>query len=250
MHCEICGKYSGQYKLCKECYNDSLEEDYDENESDCIICGDESNGYLFCKDCYYEYKDTVFSATINELGELEILNSENSSKCIMCQKEAYGYNFCTRCYQKYKNKSITIKIENCEKTEVLQENYTGKEYITEDGHRVKSKSEREIDNYFFKNGIKHAYEKEVKLKNKYGELISLHPDFCLFKGKEKIYIEFWGYDENNESYTKIKESKLKIYEEAGITLINLYEKSDAKDIEAALEFKLKNFEMGKINFIE
>lgn len=249
MYCELCGEYSGHYKYCKKCYEEMNDED--ENESDCIICGEESYGYQFCKKCYYELKDVYFLAEINVFGELEIVdksNHPNYSKCFICKEEANGYNFCPSCYQKYKNKSVTIRIGNCQHFEFLNAEYSGKKYISEDGHITKSKAEREIDNYFFNKGIKHAYEKEISVQNDFGEKITLHPDFCLFKGKEKIYIEYWGFDETNSNYSKIKEQKIKLYKKAGITLINFYEDSDGENITAALEYKLSNFNFGKINY--
>ena len=250
MYCKLCGEYSGRYKYCKNCYN-KLYENEDENESDCIICGNESYGYQFCKACYNKLKDCYFLVEINDFGELELVdksNYPNYSKCIICNEEANGYNFCPSCHKKYRNKSITIKINNCQNKEILNVDYSGKKYITEDGHITKSKAEREIDNYFFNKGIKHAYEKELSIQNVFGEKIELHPDFCLFKGKEKIYIEYWGFDETNESYTMIKEQKLKLYEKAGITLINFYEETDGENITSALEYKLANYKEGKINY--
>ena len=199
MYCENCGNYSGHYKLCKDCYDKLIEETY-ENESDCILCGHEAYGYSFCKECYYKYKDSVFSAIINPFGELEIINDETITKCIICKKDSNGYNFCPECYQKFKNKSIVLEITDCQNTKLLNSTYSGKTYVAEDGHRVKSKAEREIDNYFFNKGYKHAYEIELNINNDYGEKITLHPDFCLFKGKDKIYIEYWGYGENNTNY--------------------------------------------------
>ena len=52
MYCNRCGKYSGRYELCKECYY--KQEDYDEIEENdeeeyeeycnCIICEEEKDG--------------------------------------------------------------------------------------------------------------------------------------------------------------------------------------------------------------
>ena len=83
----------------------------------------------------------------------------------------------------------------------------------------------------------------------------LHPDFYLphYLGKGKhVYIEHWGYNENNLHYAKTKKFKMPIYETLGITLICTYEKTDAGNIDAILERKLnKQFiEECKINFEE
>ncbi|MBO5439542.1 MAG: hypothetical protein J6J11_01995 [Treponema sp.] len=233
------------------------EDDY--NESECILCGEDANGYLFCKSCYRKYKDQSILVKIDNCEDFEIIDENyeecfdfDISECVTCGDEANGHKFCNKCYHKYKNKTLTLKIINCKDVEILEEDFTSKKLITKDGHIVRSKAEREVDNYLFDNNIKHAYEKEIKLKNQYGEMIPLHPDFCIFIGDKKVYIEYWGYDESNIEYTETKKSKLNIYKNAGLTLINLYESTDAKDIESALEYKLnpKNYKEGKINFLE
>ena len=125
--------------------------------------------------------------------------------------------------------------------------------VCEDGHVVKSKSEREIDDFLFANNIIHGYEYELPYGATQKE--TLHPDFYLpnYLGEGKdAYIEHWGYDESNIEYTKTKKFKLPIYKKLGITLICTYEKSDAKNINAALRRKLnkQNIKENQINFLE
>ena len=134
--------------------------------------------------------------------------------------------------------------------ELLDESYEGR-YTCKDGHIVKSKSEREIDNYLFENEIPHAYEKELSFGASEKDI--LHPDFYLpnYLGKGKhVYIEHWGYEENNIQYTQTKKFKLPIYKKLGITLVCTYEKTDTKDIESTLDRKLKkeNIKENQINF--
>lgn len=160
--------------------------------------------------------------------------------------------FCSSCYFKYKNKELLFKITNCSNIELLDESYEGK-YYCKDGHAVKSKSEREIDNYLFEHGISHAYEKELPYGTEDKEV--LHPDFYLpnYLGIGKhVFIEHWGYNENNIHYTKTKKFKMPIYKKLHITLICTYEKTDAGNIESALDRKLnKNFiKESQINFEE
>ena len=181
-----------------------------------------------------------------------IINENNKSKCITCGKKTDGLLFCSECYRKYSKKELLFKITKCSAVELLDEDYEGR-YTCKDGHVVKSKSERDIDNYLFENDIPHAYEKPLPYGKTEKEV--LHPDFYLphYLGKGKhIYIEHWGYNENNLQYTKTKKFKLPIYEKLGITLICTYEKTDAGDIDAILERKLnKQFiEENKINFKE
>ncbi|WP_251548305.1 hypothetical protein [Pumilibacter intestinalis] len=164
------------------------------------------------------------------------------NNCIVCGTESNGYLFCRTHYNKYKNKTLLLKITKCSEIEILDESYEGI-YICRDGHVVKSKSEREIDNYLFSNKIAHAYEKALTID---GE--TFHPDFYL--PELKVYIEHWGYDESNYEYTRTKNYKIEKYRKKGITLICTHEKTDTKDIEATLDRKLESYEEGKINFLD
>lgn len=189
-----------------------------------------------------------------QIGEnnVVIINNENKARCITCGKKTDGLLFCSNCYHKYQNKELLFKITNCSNVELLDESYEGR-YTCKDGHIVKSKSERDIDNYLFEAGIAHAYEKELSYGASDKEV--LHPDFFLldYLGKGKhVYIEHWGYEENNIQYTQTKKFKMPIYKKLGITLINTYEKTDAKDIDSALTRKIKkeNIKEGQINYEE
>lgn len=176
---------------------------------------------------------------IIEENNVVIINEENKSKCITCGKKTTGLLFCSSCYNKYKDKELYFKITACSNVELLDENYEGR-YTCKDGHIVKSKSEREIDNYLFEHGISHAYEKALPYGASEKEV--LHPDFFLPNYLEEgkhVYIEHWGYNENNIQYTQTKKFKLPIYEKLGITLICTYEKTDTADIDTALDRKLK-----------
>ena len=185
-----------------------------------------------------------------EETKIVIINEENKSRCITCGRKTDGLLFCASCYKKYHNKELLFKIKGCSSIELLDEDYEGR-FTCKDGHVVKSKSEREIDNYLFEKGIPHAYEKELP----YGktEKETLHPDFYLphYLGKDKhVWIEHWGYDDNNRDYAKTKKFKMPIYEKLGITLICTYERTDTGDIDATLDRKLKkdNIDENTINF--
>lgn len=63
--------------------------------------------------------------------------------------------------------------------------------------------------------------------------------FKFYLGKDKhVYIEHWGYNENNISYTNTKKFKIEIYKKLGITLICTNEKKDASKIDSVLDRKL------------
>lgn len=188
--------------------------------------------------------------TYDEENKVVIINEKNKHKCITCGKPVDGVLFCSSCYRKYKDKELYFKISNCSNVELLDENYEGR-FTCKDGHIVKSKSEREIDNYLFEHNIPHAYEKKLYYGATEKEVI--HPDFYLpnYLGEKKhVYIEHWGYNENNIQYTKTKKFKMPIYEKLGITLICTYEKTDTADIDAVLDRKLNKeyIKENEINF--
>ena len=106
-------------------------------------------------------------------------------------------------------------------------------YSTQDGHVVRSLSEKNIDDYLFRENIVHAYERPVNTRH--GYLIS---DFYIPAGAQPgshaVYIEFWGM-QGDEQYAKRKQEKLDIYEKAGLSdkLIQL-EPQHLSDLESHL----------------
>lgn len=187
---------------------------------------------------YYEAKAKEREA---EKQDEEIEQEEK--KCLLCNNESGIYLFCKSCFSKHHGKTLLFKItcDKNQKLELLNESYEGI-YVCKDGHIVKSKSERDIDNYLFEHKIAHAYEKALPIN---GEIFK--PDFYL-KDLD-VYIEHWGYDETNKEYTARKEYKLPKYREKGITLICTYENTDMQDVETSLQIKLESYEKGKINFL-
>ena len=106
--------------------------------------------------------------------------------------------------------------------ENLNKKYPPK-YYTQDGHKVRSLSEKNIDDYLYMNGIVHAYEKTISTPE--GDLI---PDFYIPAGVNdnsgRVYIEFWGM--NSDDYNERKKQKLSIYKKNDFidNLIQLEEK--------------------------
>ena len=271
--CSDCGKWylTDKKCSCKKTLFDTLPtEGFDK----CILCGEQTKGYAFCKKCWNEHNtdelldilnnapksiseesenDVHFEETVqrsaNVNNNVVTINENSKAKCITCGKHTDGLLFCASCFHKYKGKELLFRITNCSNVELLDEDYEGR-YTCKDGHIVKSKSERDIDNYLFEHGISHAYERELA----YGadEKEVLHPDFYLpnYLGDGKhVYIEHWGYNENNIQYTKTKKFKMPIYNELGITLICTYEKTDIGKIDSVLDRKLnpKFIKENKIN---
>lgn len=266
--CAVCGKPSGMYPLCPACFK--LRDDGKIEK--CEKCGvwhlksepcgckvEASSTTSKLKRFFNDIINPETTPSSSEKGknqtdkesekEKDKSGSATFSKCITCgKKTAPDYLFCSECYHKYKDKELHIKICHCTEIELLEDSYEGR-YTCKDGHVVKSKSELLIDNYLFEHAIPHAYEKALPIDE--DEKHDLHPDFYLpnFGGEGKhVYIEYWGFNEDNIQYTKTKKYKLSVYQKMGITLICTNEKNDMKDIDAALDRKLKHYEIGKVNF--
>ena len=226
----------------------------------CVSCGAETTGYAFCRNCFKKYTEAEMLQILNgakpekaektesappkpepavtENKNSIVIDSNNKSRCITCGRNTDGVLFCPNCYHKYKDKELLFRITKCSCVELLDEDYEGR-YTCKDGHIVKSKSERDIDNYLFEHRIPHAYERELPYGASEKEI--LHPDFYLpnYLGEgNHVYIEHWGYNENNIQYTKTKKFKMPIYKKLGITLVCTYEKTDMGKIDTVLDRKL------------
>lgn len=238
--CEICGKPSGMYPLCTDCFKlrDAGK------VVKCDECGTWHKINEPCKCKPNVKKADTEKIKIKDTEKIEKNSHKETTECIICGKESYGYLFCKECYDKYSNKTILIKITNCRETEfcqILDNHEEGLIYKCEDGHKVRSKSEMLIDNWLFTHGFAHAYEKAVPVDADPNH--DMHPDFYL--SKEDIYIEHWGY-ENAKDYKKQKEYKIDIYNQQGKTVVTTTE-TDLGDINSTLERKLKFYVKGKVN---
>ena len=87
-----------------------------------------------------------------------------------------------------------------------------KDFITIDGHEVRSLSEAYIDYWLFSHNINHIYEKQIILKE-----ATLICDFYL--PDYDLYIEYWGkYD---KKYVSRKQAKIRLYEENHINYLGI-----------------------------
>ncbi len=249
--CEECNKFHLKDEICPKDiqYTELPTTGFEE----CILCGNKSYGYAFCAKCWQRFTNNELLTKLNEhIKNHTIIQPQTANtceeinvnkKCILCDNDSGEYLFCKSCFSKYRNKTLLLKItvDNNQKIELLNESYEGI-YVCKDGHVVKSKSERDIDNYLFEHKIAHAYEKALPIN---GEIFK--PDFYL--PDLDVYIEHWGYDETNVEYTRRKEYKIPKYREKGITLICTYEATDMKDVETSMEIKLDTYKKGEINFL-
>ncbi len=104
------------------------------------------------------------------------------------------------------------------------------EHRAQDGHFVRSKSEIIIDNWLYVSKTVHAYERKLPIEEE------MYCDFYIPTGK--VYIEYWGSDE--EKYLARKDKKLEIYKKYGFKLIQLTDK-DIYNLDDILPRKLLEF---------
>ncbi|UKM65464.1 phage antirepressor KilAC domain-containing protein [Flavobacteriaceae bacterium GSB9] len=134
----------------------------------------------------------------------------------------------------------TIKIgEGHEVEQISEYSQTGDEEMdfrlkikaekrTSDGHYVRSRAELLIDNFFYNNGIVHAYEKKLNIDE------DMYCDFYL--PENKIYVEFWGM--SDPKYLERKKRKLELYSKYNFILVEL-DDSDLENLDENLQSKLR-----------
>lgn len=240
-NCAICGKPSGMYPLCAECFRLR-------DEGKVLKC--EECGVWHRKDSPCECapkkapKEEYTPADLLKHRKSEPIKEEVTSDlvCLACGDISYGKHFCPKCFHRFKGKVIYFKINEQGEFDFKGAYYEGHVSCL-DGHIVKSKSEKIIDDYLFNNNIRHVYEKTIKYDDN-GVTKDISPDFYL--PDLKIYLEHWGFDESYQSYQNSKEYKIKVYNRLGLTVISTTE-DDLRDAEANLEFKLKNYKEGQYN---
>ncbi len=132
--------------------------------------------------------------------------------------------------QGFKQANLIINKSDTDTVDDFRKKYLA-EYRTKDGHYVRSKAELTIDDSLYLWGIAHAYEK--KLPN---TIENVYSDFHIPSGNGRpkaVYIEYWGM-ENDEKYNQRKNKKIEIYNELGLSLIQLND-ADIKNIEDSLQ---------------
>lgn len=90
-----------------------------------------------------------------------------------------------------------------------------------DGHRVRSKPERLIDDWLHRNGILHELEPTLK---------GMRPDWRV----GHVYIEYWGL-KDQQGYEARREEKLALYRKRKLKLVELFP-DDVEDLDAKLGF--------------
>jgi len=144
-------------------------------------------------------------------------------------------------YESYFNVDISKFLNNEQENKRefkndLNEKFPATFFKAIDGHYVRSEAEQTIDNFLFRNGIIHAYEKR------------LPGDKCFYcdfyippidKITQSVYIEYWEM-ENDEKYLERKNTKLEIYKREQLQLIEIT-KNNLKNLKVYLTEKLRLF---------
>lgn len=213
--CVICGKEGYSYfPFCKK----HLEE---KNEGKIVKCecGEWHYADELCKKCGKRTNQNVSTETEQQEGKAPELT------CIICGEPSNGRHFCRTCYAKYKDHSVDIRITHCKETVVLDE-YGNQTYKCDNGIRVRSRAEKIIADFLFKENVRAVYEKTIY----YDGNKELHPDFYL--PDSNLYIEY--NERKDKPYLIKKEYAKQIYEKLGLKVVIMTEK-DLEDIEAFLK---------------
>lgn len=237
--CPICnnptflvyGKHPRKDGLCKECSQKLFNKEIEQ-----------------CSDCNSWIKTgEICSCKVPKKAvSKDVRNEESVSEltCIICGENSNGKHFCYNCYKQFANKVLYIQVKKCKDFTKLDAEYES-DFTCEDGHLVKSPYEKIIDDYLYREGIKHAYEKKIDID----ETHDITPDFFIpeYNNTKNIYVEFWGYGEENAQYKKRKEYKTNLYpgivEKENIAVVYLTK----KDVETDnFKKKIKYAEQGKI----
>lgn len=164
--------------------------------------------YDFLKDIYHEDYSTS-NELIDKYASKKVLNIEETKNENVSEKKEEISDI---------RDEINIYTYQSSKTDYRQK--YPKEYRCNDGDYVRSKIEREIDNFLYKNRIWHEYEPEYVCHNgkKY------YPDFLITD--YNLYIEYFGG--TDEEYLKHTEEKKASYAaERNMKVEYIYPEDDA-----------------------
>lgn len=216
----------------------------------CIVCNKYSNGKPQCKSCWQESQNfyaelektpkyTKYWNSLNSLLKTTILTAQkepnNDNKQKFCNKLiAIGFlandyfidgdETLDDIYDEVKNLNTDFIYNNTYEVQTLdiETNDFRKQnpanIYCQDGHYVRSKEERAIDDYLYKDAqLLHAYEPKFRLTPSEQKICLqagkefefFYPDF--YTPKYNLYIEFFG--KNDEQYNLKTDLKIKIYTE-------------------------------------
>ncbi len=84
-----------------------------------------------------------------------------------------------------------------------------------DGHMVRSKPEKDIDDWLYDHRICHGYEPELPFRE-----VEKNADFIVhIPGKKDVYIEYWGL--KTSEYEENKKRKIELYNRYNLELLEI-----------------------------
>lgn len=206
--------------LCKDCYNETTEY-YDNFIYKCKDIDEFSinvlNGKVYSENEKLDYLVAMWHL-VNDYSDDELMNILFKNNIILQNASALK--------DIIKEKDNKIELLNEAIKELSKEDkisgsrYKNRKIPCEDGHIVKSNGEFRIDQFLYKNGIVHAYEKTITLKD--GSQI--HPDFYI--PEIDVYIEYHGV-KGSAWYNKMNKYKDNIYKlEQMIVIVISYKQEE------------------------
>ncbi|MFM6994933.1 MAG: UvrD-helicase domain-containing protein [Sediminibacterium sp.] len=127
-----------------------------------------------------------------------------------------------------------LKDQNFRSLKLKEYNYNGKKTFKQE--IVKSCEECKIANFLYLNGVNYEYEKPYEYPTADYEFGQYKPDFTIFNGDNRIYLEHWGIDKegNVPNWFEGKEGKSArdIYQKNKAWKLALHEKQQTKLLES------------------
>lgn len=232
--CIICGEYAPKGILCKECYGimDEFKSDfYDED----FELSEINDYYENIKNKAYRTNDEFYIVQhCQKLIALANLAYDYFDKSALLSKVKEDVSDIVNKKLKSVDDDIEINISkgnyqetNIQITSTIQEKSLLR---TIDGHKVKSRGEKIIDDILFSNRIPHAYSMTVaEIDTKIDRSIECDWFIPIIGSGKGIYIEYWGMD--TKDYNDNKKEKTKLYEKYELPLIQI-EKDEIDDSQA------------------
>lgn len=229
--CRICGTYTrNNYLFCKDCYQEvkiifdehftdydneyEIRNDYFDTRKKCQnynLSTDKINNYILTMYALAEISRDEYESNYlidrvkNDIDTIISQSSDKKNNEIFKQKTSYINDIQPQDYHSPFNDSD-------------YRNQWPRDIQCEDGHYVRSKGEKIIDDWLYHHNIVHAYEKSVYMKSNPNDIVL--SDFYIPKGD--VYIEFWGINDNPD-YKERKKYKINLYNK------NNYKRIDLED---------------------
>ncbi len=155
-------------------------------------------------------------------------NIGKTGKIILIEKHDKHWNLSE--LEEQRGRKIRYEEDDPSFRSALREQFEARHHAV-DGHYVRSKAEKLVDNWLYMMGIVHVYEKRLPIREE------VYSNFYLPRGN--VYIECWGYERDSE-YLYRKNDKIEIYNKHNFNLIGLLD-DDIYNLDSILPKKLLQF---------